>query len=199
MDGKLTTRRPKMFLIYGYNRLTDGKSMMLNFPDRARGYLAYVGPNATAMRQVENTTGDLNLYFRPGEQILLFVNCRDPNPPPVSPYFVFYTKNNYVEPKTLPMYTYSLPGSWSDTSTQSTNNETLGTLYLFISFSQEHRVCRRAGRLRYRPYSHSDISLPLHNPWLLCPHCLLYVHPLPQATAARTQRRFSLEMSEGNI
>jgi hypothetical protein len=67
MDGKLTTRKPKMFLIYGYNRLTNGKSMMLNFPDRARGYLAYVGPNSTAMRQVENTTGDLNLYFRPGE------------------------------------------------------------------------------------------------------------------------------------
>lgn len=64
---------------------------------------------------------------------MLFVNCRDPNPPPVSPYFVFYTKTDYVEPKTLPLYTYSLPSSWADTTTQATNNATLGTtLYLFI-------------------------------------------------------------------
>ena len=64
---------------------------------------------------------------------MLFVNCRDPKPPAVSPYFVFYTKTDYVEPKTLPMYTYSLPGSWADSTTQSTNNATLGTLLTFSS------------------------------------------------------------------
>jgi hypothetical protein len=49
---------------------------MLNYQDRANGYLAYVGQNWTTMNQIKQTSGELNLYFKPGEQILLFVNCR---------------------------------------------------------------------------------------------------------------------------
>jgi hypothetical protein len=50
MQGKLLRMRPKQFLIYAYNKNTSPtKILNLNFPDRANGYLAYVGPNNTHM------------------------------------------------------------------------------------------------------------------------------------------------------
>lgn len=127
--GKLLLRRPGRFLVYGYNRQTGAdENLLLQYIDRADGYLAYVGPNNTHMRQVQNTSGDLNLYFRPGEQVLLYVNCIKDTAPAASPYFVFYSRTNYIQPVTLPLYTYTLPKGWEDFSTKKNNTETLGKL-----------------------------------------------------------------------
>ncbi len=65
--GKLITKKPKNFLIYVYNRYSADKYLMIDFADRAEGYLAYVGTNFTNMRQARQTSGALKLYLKPGE------------------------------------------------------------------------------------------------------------------------------------
>ena len=92
---------------------------MLNYADRANGYLAYVGQNWTSMNQIKQTSGELNLYFKPGEQVLLFVSCRKSAAEQANlgtPYFVFYTKTSYLAPPIYDQYVYTLPNGWADKS-----------------------------------------------------------------------------------
>ncbi len=57
-----------MFLVYGYHKNSIANyNLLLTYYDRGDGYLAYIGSNDTQMIQVQNTSGELNLYIKPGE------------------------------------------------------------------------------------------------------------------------------------
>jgi hypothetical protein len=75
---------------------------------------------------VQNTSGALNLHFRPGEQVLLFVSCFNKAPLEVTPYYQINSVTNYIAPVLQPLYAYSLPAKWLEYGV--TENATLSKI-----------------------------------------------------------------------